>query len=151
MDIIITRQYFLPNCTIGILEIKFDDVPICPIYICDTLEPHAIDWSREKKVKGKTAIPCGRYRVKYRYSEKFRRPYPFLVNVPNFEGIMIHCGNSPSDTEGCILVGHNPRASMDMIAPKLISSRVRYNLLEKYINKAMDKKEPVYVEIKNRD
>ena len=76
---------------------------------------------------------------------------PFLENVPNFAGIMIHWGNNPRDSQGCILVGHNPRVNKDMIAPRLISSRLRFNLLEKYINKAMEKKEPVYVEIRNRD
>lgn len=151
LNIKITRQHFLPNCTIGILEIKFEDVPLLPIYICDTLEPHAIDWSKEKKVKGKTAIPCGRYKVAYRFSGKFGKNMPFLENVPNFAGIMIHWGNNPRDSQGCILVGHNPRVNKNLIAPRLISSRLRFNLLEKYINKAMEKKEPVYVEIRNRD
>ena len=74
-------------------------------YFCDTLEPHAIDWSRERKVWGKTAIPCGRYKVTLRYSTTFKRKMPFLENVPHFTGIMLHLGNAPEDTRGCILVG----------------------------------------------
>ena len=76
---------------------------------------------------------------------------PYLVDVPNFEGIMIHWGNTPRDTQGCILVGHNPRVNKDLIAPRLISSRLRFNLLEKYLKMAIEKKEPVFVEIRNRD
>ena len=149
LNIIITRKHFLPNCTIGTLEVKYEDVPICPIYICDTLEPHTIDWSKEKKVKGKTAIPCGRYKVTYRLSMKFGRKMPFLENVPNFEGIMMHWGNHPRDSKGCILVGHNPHVSKDVIAPRLVASRTSFYLLEKYIMKAFEKNEPVYVEVKD--
>jgi hypothetical protein len=49
------------------------------------MEPHAIDWSTEEKVKGKTAIPCGEYVVEYKRSSKFKKQMPYLVDVPNFE------------------------------------------------------------------
>lgn len=32
---------------------------------------------------------------------------PFLLNVNGRVGIMIHTGNYPKDTQGCILVGRN--------------------------------------------
>lgn len=71
------------------------------LYSCDTLE-HPI---REEKIKGITAIPNGTYKVVLSPSRKFRRNMPFLVDVPNFTGVMIHIGNTLHDTEGCILVG----------------------------------------------
>ncbi len=139
MDIIVTRKHFLPNCTIGSLEVIYEDNPLCPIYLCDTLEPHAIDWSKEKKKKGKTAIPCGQYEIEYRYSTKFAQKMPYLKNVPNFNGVMIHWGNYPRDTQGCILVGHNPMPTPNIVIPRLVSSRLKFQLLEKYFFKAMNK------------
>lgn len=69
------------------------------------------------KVYGKTAIPTGIYRVRMDVtSQKFKnrswaKPYngklPRLVNVPGYEGVLIHVGNSDSDSLGCILVGKN--------------------------------------------
>ena len=74
-------------------------------YFADTLEPKTIDWSKEEKTLGKTAIPEGTYKVEMRYSRKFKTQMPFLQNVPHFEGIMLHVGNSVRDSRGCILVG----------------------------------------------
>ena len=148
LNIIVTRKHFLPNCTIGNLEIDFGNSSVFPVYICDTLEPHAIDWSKEKKVKGKTAIPCGKYEMAMSYSMKFHKMMPYLMNVPYFCGVMIHPGNGPRDTQGCILVGDNPKVSMDRIVPKLINSRVKMALLEKWISMATEKGEKNYVIVK---
>ena len=73
--------------------------------ICSTMEPRRRDLSREKKVKGQTAMPSGTYEIKFSPSAKFNRMMPYLVNVPQFEGIMFHPGNTLKDTAGCILVG----------------------------------------------
>lgn len=74
-------------------------------YFCDTLEPHRIDWDKETKVFGKTAIPEGTYEIVMSWSSHFHRFMPFLREVPQFSGIMIHQGNKASHTQGCILVG----------------------------------------------
>ena len=59
------------------------------------------------KIKGITAIQAGEYDMILSVSARFKRKMPLLLNVPNFEGIRIHGGNSHEDTDGCILVARN--------------------------------------------
>ncbi len=67
----------------------------------DTLRPRGV------KVARVTAIPSGLYRVTLEQSPKFKRIMPTILGVPNFEGIRMHGGNRPEDTEGCPLVAFN--------------------------------------------
>lgn len=77
------------------------------VYFCDTLEDRVRDLTKEKKVAGDTAIPTGIYKVIVNLSPKFKRMLPRLLNVPFFDGILIHRGNTEKDSSGCILVGEN--------------------------------------------
>lgn len=94
MDIIIKRTLKTNKSTFGTLEIS-------NVFRCYTLE----DVERNIKIKGKTAIPKGKYEVILSYSPKFDRTMPLLLNVTGYEGIRIHAGNNSNNTEGCILVG----------------------------------------------
>jgi hypothetical protein len=94
MEIRIKRLHRTENSTIG--ELTIDGV-----FECFTLE----DKEREVKIKSETAIAKGTYKVIINQSNRFKRLLPLLLNVPNFEGVRIHSGNSNHDTEGCILVG----------------------------------------------
>lgn len=91
---LLEREWFSDKSTIGTLS--FDGV-----HCCFTLE----DTCRRKKEHGTTAIPSGTYEVTLDYSERFKKIMPHVLNVPFFEGIRIHAGNTPEDTDGCILVG----------------------------------------------
>lgn len=105
--------------TIGKLYI--DDV-----YFCDTIEDvdrglyqgQNLDLIKKIKIPNKTAIPRGTYKItlnvvspKYSkkkiYQEICNGRVPRLLNVPGYEGVLIHIGNTAEDSAGCILVGEN--------------------------------------------
>jgi len=94
MKIEIKRLHKTEFSTIG--ELLVDGV-----WECYTLE----DVERDVKIKAETAIPRGTYKVIINQSNRLKRLLPLLLNVPNFEGVRIHAGNTNHDTEGCILVG----------------------------------------------
>jgi hypothetical protein len=96
MNLEIVRKEFSERSTIGDLLIDGE-------FFCYVLE----DMVREDgvKVAGRTAIPEGRYRVIIDHSNRFRRAMPHILDVPMFEGVRIHSGNTDKDTEGCPLLG----------------------------------------------
>lgn len=92
------------------------------------------------KVKGKTAIPVGRYRVVITFSNRFKRDLPLLENVPGFAGIRIHPGNKAVDTEGCLLPG------LDRKINEVQRSRIAFDELFRKIAGAEGQ---VWIEITN--
>lgn len=115
-----------PNATIGALYVdgKFE---------CFTLEDRE---QPDGKVYGETRIPAGEYEIalrkdspmanKYdrRYRETMHDGMLWLRDVPGFEWVYIHIGNTDKDTSGCILVGEG--VQMDMRGGKLSRSRPAY-------------------------
>lgn len=95
------------------------------------------------KVFGKTAIPAGRYRVIITHSPRFRRPLPLLLDVPGFEGVRIHAGNTAKDTEGCLLPG------IAKTAKGVANSRLAFSRLFKKIEAALKRGEEVWITIKD--
>ncbi len=114
------------------------------IYICDTLEPQWRDYAKgARKIKGKSAIPEGRYPVVITYSPKFKQWLPLLLGVLNFSGIRIHAGNDAvNDTQGCILVGLNLKKGM------VLNSRKYLKIVKEKIVEAKEKGEGVWIEIR---
>ena len=115
----IRRSKMLATCTMGQMYGPDGE------FLCHTLE----DPVRNVKVPGDTAIPAGRYELAIPFSKKYGRPMPRLLEVPFYTGILIHVGNTPHHTEGCILVGDdepntpafldNSRTAFDRIFPIL--------------------------------
>ena len=92
-------------------------------FLCYTLE----DVERPKKIYGATAIPKGSYKGIVNVSARFKRMMPLLLNVPGFEGVRIHAGNTANDTHGCILVGLAKGEDM------VLQSRMAYQRLMEII------------------
>ena len=97
--------------TTGLL---FDVTDNVRSFLCYTLE----DEARTVKQWGETRIPAGRYKITFRkggghhsrYSDKFPNMHKGMLwvrDVPNFEYILIHIGNTDGHTAGCLLVGRS--------------------------------------------
>ena len=130
MKLTLKRIALRSNYTIGKLYI--DDA-----YFCDTLEDTVRDTNKsgkfdngEQKIKGKTAIPYGTYEIKWTYSPRFKKYTPQLMNVPSFEGIRVHAGNTSADTEGCLILGENKQVG------KVLNSRATINKFYPIIKEA---------------
>ena len=152
MELLLTRIAKRKTYTIGrlcILEKVIDEYSTgtAERYFCDTLEPTWRDYKNGAyKVKGRSAIPEGRYAVVISFSPKFKQWLPILLGGPEFnrkwQGIRIHAGNTAADTEGCILVGKNREVG------KVLDSRIWVHRLKQKIVEAKDKGEAVWLTIK---
>jgi hypothetical protein len=133
MEMTLTRVQLDPDVTIGELAVDHQ-------FECYTLE----DVQRapgEPKVFGQTAIPQGRYRVIRTFSPHFGKITPRLVDVPDFQGVLIHPGNSPKDTEGCILVG------MERLDKTIGKSVLAWQALDAKIAAALDAGDDVFITV----
>ena len=122
LDMKLVREQFKDTQTVGKLYLN-------GVYFCDTLEDKNRDLNKngifdgaEKKVYSETCIPFGQYKVIINQSQRFKRLMPRLLNVPHFDGILIHNGVTEKNSAGCILVG-----SYD--GQKLVRSKEIFNKL----------------------
>ena len=152
MKLTLKRIALKPTYTIGKLYIDSH-------YFCDTCEDRVRDNNKdgdlndvgEGKVYAKTAIPYGTYKVtlkvqspKYskRASYDWCKGYlPRLLNVPHFEGILIHAGNTAEHSAGCILVGENK------VVGKVINSMSTLQKLYAVLKEYSDKGEKITITI----
>jgi len=113
------------------------------VYECYTLEDkdRFLEEGGEK-IYGETAIPRGLYQVVIDQSQRFRRLLPRLLDVPHFEGIRIHAGNTDADTQGCILVG-TVRGD-----ERVVNSRVAFDKLFAKLQRAYDDGDQIVIEVK---
>lgn len=142
MLIEIKRLYKKADYTIG--KMYIDDE-----YFCDTLEDtdrgltQVMTLAEIKEVKeyGCTAIPTGRYPIAYTYSPRFKKHLPLLLNVPAFEGVRIHSGNTHKDTDGCILLGENKAVG------KVLNSRKTMDEFLRVLKPAIEACEDIWIKI----
>jgi hypothetical protein len=129
MELVLKRLIKTEKSTIGELSIN-------GAFECYTLE----DAERISKVYGRTAIPKGQYEVIINYSNRFKQYMPLLLNVPDYEGVRIHSGNTANDTLGCILVGQ--KKGVDVIGASRLAYKALFNKM-----KAVEKKEKIFITI----
>lgn len=146
MEILLKRIARRDTYTIGRLYID-------GTYFCDTCEDADRLFFGKPKVMHETAIPCGRYEItqevrsprfgeKSPYKEVCKGYVPRLQNVPQFDGILIHVGNSAKDSSGCILLGKNKQVG------KVVDSRIVWtSFMQKYMLPAKKRKERVFITI----
>lgn len=141
MELLLERKWLKDKYTIGNLFVD-------GVFFCNILEDKVIDLNKngtfdcgEFKIKGHTAIPYGTYEIDITYSPKFKRELPILLNVPHFEGIRIHRGNTISDTNGCLLTGENKE-----IGKVLNSTKYEVELI-KLLKQAISKNEKITIKI----
>lgn len=150
MEILLKRIAKKPNYTIGKLYI--DDK-----YFCDTLEDKdrgLLQSMTENeilkiKVKNQTAIPTGKYKIDMNtvsprfgnssWAKLYKGIVPRLINVPGYSGVLIHPGNTVSDTSGCILLGQNK------VVGQVINSQVTWKA---FMQKVTSCKEAINITIK---
>lgn len=101
MKIKINRFKNIYDGTIGKLTIVDDGKRL---FECFTLEPAGGDTTQRGKDR---RIPAGRYKMQWYASPSQKRMCPLLYNelVPKDRYILIHTGNIPQETSGCILLG----------------------------------------------
>lgn len=136
MELKLNRIFLGSSATIGELYVDGE-------HIADTLEDRVRP--EGEKIYGKTAIPEGTYEMVLSYSPRFKKILPEILNVPNFTGIRIHCGNSSADSSGCILVGTWDGKKEDWIS----DSKIAFNKLMSLLEEATNNKEKITITVKS--
>jgi hypothetical protein len=145
LKIRVDREIYHENCSIGKLYID-------GVYQCYTLE----DTVRVgAKLYGKTAIPEGTYPLELRTDgtthHRYEKQFPtihkgtlHILDIPGYQYVLIHIGNTAADTLGCILVGLDYGGG-----DKIERSTAAYLKIYPVIAKALDAGDDVEIEVVN--
>lgn len=142
MKLQLKRIFFGETYTIGKLYID-------GIYFSNTIEDKNRDLNKdgditdigEGKVQDKTCIPFGIYKVIVNISARFKRLLPRILNVPSFDGILMHNGIDETSSSGCIILGENK------VKGKVTNSRYYMNLLTNTLLAVQKRGEEITIEI----
>lgn len=119
-------------------------------WFCHTIEDRVRAgkgaWSKHKKVYAQTAIPYGEYEVKVTWSNRFKRPLPLVINVPDFEGIRIHNGSSELSSAGCIIISYKNDDGPDGNKNRIVNDTKAMNDLTKLLEETQ-KNEKIILKI----
>jgi hypothetical protein len=138
MNLTLQRNVFTDKSTIGMMAIEgVFECYICEDRVREVPGAPVAEW----KVPHETAIPQGRYRIERTMSARFGKIMPLLLKVPGYEGIRIHPGNKPEDTEGCLLPGQTK--GHDVVG----NSREAFHALDAKIAYALENGEEVWIEV----
>ena len=137
------------DSTSGLL---FEVTDIKKHFLCYTLE----DERRALKVRGETRVPAGTYKIDLRteggFHSRYDRKYPgvhvgmlHVLDVPNFEYILIHTGNTDEHTAGCLIVG-DAQENNKILADGFVGKSVNaYKRIYPSIAKAIQQGEEVTI------
>lgn len=153
MRLKLIRRYKKDTYTIGQLLVD-------GAFFCNTLEDKDRGLTQDMplpvikaaKVYGETAIPAGVYDIdmetrspKYAGVEWYRKLnggyMPTISEVPGYSRVLIHPGNTPLDTLGCVLVGENK------VKGQLVNSRTTFARLYKLMKDAHGRGEDITLQI----
>ena len=153
MEIKVDRKWKKEDYTVGRMYINGE-------FICNTMEDtdRGLDDDMEltqikaKKIPTRTAIPTGKYKVtlnitspkfskKQYYWDFCKGKVPRLLDVKGFEGILIHCGATATNSAGCILVGDNT------VKGRLTNSQARFEQVYGMLKEAKENGEDITIEI----
>ena len=155
MKLLVLRFSSQKDSTNGIL---FEVTDVGKRFLCYTLE----DEHRVLKVRGETRVPDGIYNIELRkeggfhnrYTKKFfdiHRGMLHVVDVPNFEYILIHTGNTDEHTAGCLLVGDSQENNEIIENGFIGKSTNAYKRIYPSIAKAIERGEEVTIQYKTID
>lgn len=148
MEILSIRKIFTDKSTISNLFVDGNaEAYVLEDHDKGLTDSMSLEEINKIKVFGQTCIPYGRYKVIVTKSERFSKMaghdiyLPLLLNVKGFDGVRIHAGNKPDDTDGCLIPGMNK--SIDFVE----NSRTAFIKLNEKINHALKKGEDVFISI----
>lgn len=143
MRLTLTRMASANGATVGTLTDADGE------HLCYTLEDVVREVPGQPvlawKIRGQTAIPRGTYRVTFVNSARFGPGTLNLCDVPGFESIRMHSGNTVQDTDGCILLGLGATESGTLTGG---SSKPALEKVKAIVHAAIDYGDAVWLEVK---
>jgi len=150
MQLEVLRFSSQTDSTSGLL---FEVTDIKRHFLCYTLE----DERRALKVRGETRVPAGTYKIELRkeggFHNRYTKKYPgihrgmlHVTDVPGFEYILIHTGNTDEHTAGCLIVGDSQENNLILRDGFVGKSVNAYKRIYPSIAKAIEQGEEVTIE-----